>query len=207
MDKTKKVVILGTPHGRNVAGKCSPDRTYYEYRFGRELAMTLRMMLEAEGWTVMVDWTADLVPASQKAELQMRCDLVNAVCNAWGADNCIYVSMHTNAAGDGWNKARGWCVYTSPGRTKGDVLADHIWKAAKEVLEGVTPVRQDMTDGDPDYEAGLYVLKNTRCASVLTENLFHDNQEDLDVLQSMEGMERLAKLHMMGIESYFAAQG
>ena len=28
------------------------------------------------------------------------------------------------------------------------------------------------TDGDSDYEANFYVLKNTKCPAVLTENLF-----------------------------------
>jgi N-acetylmuramoyl-L-alanine amidase len=29
-----------------------------------------------------------------------------------------------------------------------------------------------MSDGDPDKEANLYVIKNTKCPAVLTENFF-----------------------------------
>lgn len=211
-EKGKKVVIIGTPHGENVPGKCSPDGNYYEYRFGRELAMALKLVLEQDGYTVVVDWTADVVPEMVQGkatkELEMRCEIVNAVCKAFGAENCVYVSVHSNASGsDGrWHDARGWSVYTSVGQTRSDRLASHIWDAAKELLSGKTLVRSDMGDGDPDYESDLYVLRKTACAAVLTENLFHDNREDVDMLLSVEGFERLVEVHRRGIEAYFESE-
>jgi N-acetylmuramoyl-L-alanine amidase len=33
-------------------------------------------------------------------------------------------------------------------------------------------MRTDFSDGDADKEAHLYVLKNTNCPAVLTENFF-----------------------------------
>ena len=37
-----KVVILGTAHGSNVPGKCSPDKKFREYRFSREVINLLK---------------------------------------------------------------------------------------------------------------------------------------------------------------------
>ena len=39
-------------------------------------------------------------------------------------------------------------------------------------------LRKDYSDGDPDWESDFFILKNTLCAAVLTENLFHDNSDD-----------------------------
>lgn len=59
-----------------------------------------------------------------------------------------------------------------------------------------------MTDGDPDKEAHFYILKHTKCPSVLTENLFQDNREDVAFLLSDEGKEVITALHVNGIMSY-----
>ena len=44
-----------------------------------------------------------------------------AYCNA---KNCLYVSIHANAAGTGkeWKKAYGWSVWTTKGKTNSDKL-------------------------------------------------------------------------------------
>ncbi len=45
-------------------------------------------------------------------------------------------------------------------------------------------IRTDYTDGDPNLEADFYILKNILCAAALTENLYHDNAQDLAFLES-----------------------
>lgn len=50
-----KVVILGTAHGSNVPGKCSPDKKFREYKFSREVIKQLKPQLEALGLLVFVD--------------------------------------------------------------------------------------------------------------------------------------------------------
>ncbi len=37
-----KVVILGTAHGINTPGKCSPDKKFREYKFSREVINILK---------------------------------------------------------------------------------------------------------------------------------------------------------------------
>ena len=58
-----KVVILGTAHGINTPGKCSPDKKFREYKFSREVINILKPKLEALGLTVYIDIPQDEVPA------------------------------------------------------------------------------------------------------------------------------------------------
>ena len=108
--------------------------------------------------------------------------------------SCIFISIHSNAAGsDGkWKNARGWCVFTSPGKTKSDTLATYLYNEAKAILppDNKYYVRSDWSDKDPDYEANFYVLTKTKCPAVLTENLFYDNKDDLAFLTSEEGKKK-----------------
>lgn len=217
----KKMIILGTAHGENVGGKRSPDKRLEEYRFSREIVARLKSELEAAGCTVYVDLPSDRVPTPQTEELRTRCAIVNDLCKKYGKENCLYVSIHVNAAGgDGaWKQAGGWCAYTSRGQTTADLLADCLYKAAEDNLRGYArlmeagkkqgsygqlqrPLRIDLSDGDRDMEADFYVLKHTACAAVLTENLFMDNRSDVGFLLSDAGKRAIVGLHKEGILNF-----
>lgn len=221
--ENSKVVILGTAHGVNVLGKRSPDKRLEEYAYSRKVVQELKRQLEADGLTVLVDIASDYVPPKQEQELKLRCDIVNALCKKYGKENCIYVSIHVNAAGgDGkWHMAGGWSAYTSVGETKADELAECLYECARQSLwpyakameecqnNGVgydkkqRPFRTDKaTDGDSDLEKNFYVLKNTLCPAVLTENLFMDNKADVDYLLDPMGFLSIVELHKDGIETY-----
>lgn len=211
------VIELYDPgHGINTAGKCSPDKSLREYKKARELVRDIVAKRRAMGYDARV-----LVSEETDISLTERCRRVNKLCDQYGSSNVILVSVHCNAAGaDGkWKSAGGWCVYTSPGQTKADILATHIWNAANVDLkpyidrfpilkaEGAydgrqVPIRADWSDGDPDYEARFAVLTGTKCPAVLTESLFQDNQADVAFLLSKEGHDAVVKLHVNGVESY-----
>jgi len=131
----------------------------------------VRDILKDMGYQVFIDIEDDDLKVSQSKELQLRCKIVNELVKQY--KNCIYVSIHVNAAAsDGkWHDATGWEVYTSVGKTKADKLATCLYNAAKLNLKD-KKMRIDLSDGDPDKEAHLYVLKNTNCPAVLTENFF-----------------------------------
>lgn len=57
------------------------------------------------------------------------------------------------------------------------------------------------------WTSSLYVLNNTRCPAVLTENLFQDNREDVAFLLSPSGREAIARLHVRGIVEYIKSRG
>lgn len=67
------------------------------------------------------------------------------------------------------------------------------------------PFRMDTGDGDRDIESNFYILKNTLCAAVLTENLFQDNRSDVEFLLSAAGRRAIVSLHVEGIVNYLSS--
>ena len=218
--KKRLTVILGTAHGKNVAGKRSPDGIFQEWQYSREIVEQLRSELtgQAQNVDVFVDITCEDAPLPQQEELTRRVSYVNHLCSKRGSQNCIYVSIHVDAAasGDEWKTAGGWTAYTSTGRTSADILATYLYEAAEKHLAGYAakmedgkkkglygsnqkPFRKDTSDGDPDKEDNFYVLTRTKCAAVLTENLFMDNKADVAFLQSEDGRKSIVALHKEAI--------
>lgn len=196
-----KTIILGTAHLKSTPGKCSPDGKFREYQYSREIVAAIKANLVNLGYNVFVDIEDDDLNVTQSRELSLRCKVVNDLCKVY--DDCIYVSIHVNAASsDGkWHTATGWEAYTTPGKTKADKLATCLYNAAKKNFKNVK-IRTDISDGDPDKEANLYVLKHTNCPAVLTENLFQDNKSDVEYLQSDKGFHEIVRIHVEGILEY-----
>lgn len=186
------VVLIDNGHGKDTAGKRSPDGRLREYAYAREIAARLEKALIARGIDAI-----RITPEENDVSLAERCRRANR----YGSKDVILVSVHCNAAGNGgqWMNARGWEAWTSIGNTKADKLATCLYEAA-----GKTgfKLRRDETDGDPDKEGHLYILKHTLCPAVLTENLFQDNREDVDYLLSETGKQAIVDLHVNGIIEY-----
>lgn len=209
-------ILIDNGHGSNTPGKCSPDKSLREYAWSREIASRIVTALKARGYDA-----ERIVTEETDVSLTERCRRANNWCAKLGASNVIFVSIHSNAAGgDGkWKTAGGFCVYTSPGKTKADDLATAIWNTANEVLKPYIdrfpllkahgaydskqkPMRADWSDGDPDYEARFTVLTGTKCPAILTESLFQDNKADVAFLLSEEGKKAITDLHVEGIIKY-----
>ena len=201
MDNSK-VVILGTAHGVNTPGKCSPDKKFREYRFSREVINDLKPKLEALGLKVYIDITQDEVPRPPVAELSQRCRIVNSICAKHGTKNCVYVSIHVNAAGSGgvWRTARGFAVYVARQCSEASRrLAKSLCDTAIAMgLRGNRSIPKEHY-----WQANFFVIKNTHCPAVLTENLFQDNREDVECLMSAEGKAKIVELHRKCIKAYF----
>lgn len=198
-----KVILLDNGHGRNCKGKMSPffeDGTrFYEYEFNRDIVKRITEKLDKLGvkYHVIVPELEEDIPLSTRA------NRANKYCNQYGKNNCLFISVHSNAAGNGkeWKNARGWSVYTTKGITKSDDIATVFWNEANKLLPeyGMT-MRKDMTDGDPDYEANFTVIYKTLCPAILTENLFFDNKKDCEFLMSDEGRDVIAQIHVNAIK-------
>ena len=194
-------IIFGTAHQKSIQGKGSPDGKFKEYKYSREVVRAASAILKDMGYQVFIDIEDDDLRVPQSRELSLRCKIVNELVKQY--KDCIYVSIHVNAAAsDGkWHEGTGWEVYTSVGKTKADELATCLYNAAKFNLKE-KKLRVDFSDGDADKEAHLYVLKNTNCPAVLTENFFQDNKKDVDYLLSDEGFHSIVRLHVEGILQY-----
>ena len=196
-------VILGTAHLKSTPGKCSPDKKFFEYQYSRKIVNKVYEILKEKGYDTYVDVPEEDLKITSNQELVYRCKIVNNYCKKFGTSNCIYVSIHVNAAGgDGkWHTATGWEAYTTKGVTKADSLAEKLYQAAESNLKG-QKIRKDLSDGDSDKEANFYVLKHSYCPAVLTENFFQDNKDDVAFLLSEEGFNKIVNLHVEGIINY-----
>lgn len=191
-------IIIDNGHGIETPGKRSPDGKFLEYQYNRLIASRVIAELMDCGYDASL-----LVPEISDIPLAERCRRVNAVCDEVGASNVILVSIHVNAAGsDGkWHSASGWSAYTSPGITRADLLAYDLYEAAKKYLVG-QKIRLFNGPKEPDFESNLYILKHTKCAAVLTENLFQDCRKDVEFLQNRAGKEAITMLHVEGIKEF-----
>lgn len=210
------IVLIDNGHGSDTSGKCSPDKSMREYKWAREIAASIVNILKSKG----ID-ARRIVTEETDIPLATRANRVNAICRQVGKQNVILISVHSNAAGDDgkWKSAGGWCVYTTPGKTKADDLATELWNAAQSELKPYAenfkvlqkageydsrqvPLRADWSDGDPDYEANFYIIRKTLCPAVLTESLFQDNRADVEFLLSESGKNAIVSLHVNGIINY-----
>tara|TARA_R100001530_G_C4279095_1_gene145100 strand:- start:11 stop:628 length:618 start_codon:yes stop_codon:yes gene_type:complete len=132
----------------------------------------------------------DIVNDWQDVSLATRVNRANAIYAYY--KNAIYMSVHSN----GFNKesAHGYSVYTSPGRTKSDRLAD-ILLSYMELEFPDHKLRKDTSDGDMDKEAAFYVLRKTKMPALLSENFFMTNKRECDLLLTEDFRDRIAKCH------------
>ena len=199
--KSRFVILIDNGHGYDTKGKRSPDGRLLEYKYAREIAASVHRQLVSLGYDARL-----LVPETNDVSLTERARRANLVCAKAGSTNVILISIHCNAAGNGqWMNARGWSAFTSRGTTKADTIANFLYAEAEHQFAGLK-IRKDMSDGDPDWEEGFYILRKTVCPAVLTENFFQDNQEDVEYLLSVEGRAAIVATHVNGIVNYINAQ-
>ena len=179
-----KIILLDNGHGQETPGKRSPlwkdGRQLFEWEFNRD--MVRRIILKCEHTGIRA---VKLVPETFDVPLEERCKRANLWydrCNG----NCVVVSIHANAGG-----GTGFEVYTSPGQTKADPIATKLIEQLQQDFPEIK-IRKDMADGDPDKEAGFYILKHTKAPAILAENLFMDNEADCQLLMAEDFRDKLA---------------
>lgn len=210
MLKQNVLIVLGTAHRMREPGKQSPDGRLKECVYSRGICKEVAIKLRSYGYKVEIDYEPlDLSKTMQSnnyitersRELAMRVNYVNELCKQNGAKNVLYVSVHCNAAGsDGkWHDANGWqvCVSTKASQSS-KLLANCLYGAAKS--NGLKMRQPSATQ--KYWPQSLYVLNNTNCPAVLTENLFQDNKKDVDYLLSETGIHNIVRLHVEGIINY-----
>ena len=195
-------VLIDAGHGIDTPGKRSPDGSFLEYLWNRQVADLVLSRLRASGLD------ADLVVTeTNDITLRTRAMRVNRICDRLGASNVLLVSIHANAAGNGksWMYATGWECHTSPGKTKSDALAECFYKSFSNAFPEKR-MRRDLSDGDSDKESNFYILTKTRCPAVLLENFFYDNREECAWLLLPGTRERIADAIVAGIKKYIKTQ-
>ena len=183
-------ILLDAGHGIDTAGKRSPvwsdGSQLFEYEFNRDIVKRIADELDEIGIEYVI-----ICPEQLDISLSERVARANAVAQNY---NSLFISVHANAGG-----GTGWEIFTSIGETKSDAYATVFAKEAMSKLPG-WKIRKDTTDGDDDKEANFYVLKNTICPAVLTENFFMDSEKDCRFIMSEEGRNTIALLHVNAIK-------
>ena len=190
-------IILDFGHGMNdtTKGKYSPlldpnefnlrDLTVYQNRFregnfNRLIGQRLERMLKDAGFEVHI-----VSDNYKDNSLKDRVNKANQIAAKYGKGNCIYISIHSNAAGNGiaWNNATGVSVHCCrKSSEKSKRLAQLIYKHVLD--KGYNGNRS--IPKDHIWYNDFFVLKNTTMPAVLVENLFYDNKSDLKKLMSDE---------------------
>ena len=191
-------ILIDNGHGVDTAGKCSPDKTLYEYKWAREIANRLVAALKAKGYDA-----ERIVTEETDVPLRTRCQRVNAICQKAGAKNCLLISVHINAAGNGtWNTATGWSGWVAPNASANSKkLAQCLYAEAEaRNLKGNRSVPSCKY-----WNGNFAIVRDTNCPAVLTENLFQDNQQEVKYLLSETGKRTIVDLHVNGIINYIKA--
>lgn len=198
--KSNMKILIDNGHGIDTLGKCSPDRRLLEYKWTREIASRIVDTLKKEGYDA-----ERIVIEEKDISLTERCRRVNNICAKKGTKNCILISVHINAAGNGqWYNASGWTEWVSKkASANSKKLAQILYEeAVARKLQG-----NRFVPATKYWEANYTIITKTNCPAVLTENLFQDNKEEVDFLLSEKGKQTIVDLHVAGIKKYIAVNG
>lgn len=200
--KKNTIVILDAGHGAVIngvpqtAGKRSPvwgdGSQLFEGEFNRAVMDGIATQLKQHGVHCEI-----LVSEQTDVSLSERVRRANKITADNPAALCVLISIHSNAGG-----GKGFEAFTSVGETTSDLVAEHICNAFKSEYPD-KPLRADRTDGDLDKERNFYILRKTRCAAVLTENFFMDNEDECkNILMTKAGRQRIINYHVAGLMSF-----
>lgn len=186
-------------HGRKTPGKRSPDGRLEEWKYVREIGSAV-----ADHFRDKLKFDVEEIVAADDPNdvpLADRVAIVNKIVKANPNQQCLLCSFHVNAASSGkeWMKAKGWSVFISRNASEtSKQFANALFDAAVEL--GEKP-RQYLPK-QKYWEAGYYILRNTKCPAILTENFFMDNKQEVDFLLSEEGRTLVENIHIVGISKY-----
>ena len=194
----KLIVLIDNGHGKNTKGKCSPDKSIYEWEYTREIACRLYERLLIEGIEAIL-----ITPEEKDISLTERVKREKKFtkeAKKVGKETC-FISLHLNAAGgDGrWKTARGWTGWIAQEASADSKKLAQLLYAEAEArgLQGDRCVPSTKY-----WTANYTVCTDTSCPAVLTENLFQDNKEDVAYLLTEEGKEAIVDLHLQAIKRY-----
>ena len=185
--------ILDAGHGIDTPGKRSPvwddGSQLLEYRFNRQIVEKIENIAKGLGIK-----TFNVCPEVTDVSLHERCNRANIYMADHPKENCVYVSVHWNAAGV--EQAHGFEVFTFPNSKRSILIADEIIAAVKEHLPSMK-LRLDNRDGHGAKDARFVVLKKTFMPSILTENGFFTNEKECKKMLTEDFKFDIAVIHIL----------
>ena len=197
---TNRIIVIDPGHGGADAG--TAHNGLVEKKLTLDIALRLRTLLMQAGWSVRMTRESDVDPyspqtyatfaadgrpnASDRAYLQTRCDVANAV-NAR-----MFISIHVNYA-EASNVHGTTFYYTKPQ----DV------PLAQAIERGLIPAAGTQDDGV--VKSNLYVTKHTLMPAVLVETGFISNPGDVQLLADPGFLQNVAAGIAAGVKAYAGA--
>lgn len=192
------LVLLANCHGKNTAGKRSPDGRLREYAWGREINKRITEELYKYGIKTIV-----INPEENEVKLAVQAERANKYYNQYKNqyDEIVLLSPHVNAsAGNGWTDASGFSCYvynkaSKKSRKLAKIIADIAYD--KYELQGNRWL--------PDaryFEANYAILRLTCMPAILSECGYQTNHKDVEFLLSEEGKRIYTDLHVSAIRNY-----
>ncbi len=179
------LIVIDPGHGGSDPG--AHNATTVEKDLNLDVSQRLRSLLVARGWIVQMTRTADAdvygPNASDRNELQARCDIANA------AGARIFISMHTNSY-----------VNSSPSGTTTYYYKSQDLPLAQAIHHRLVPLLGTKDDGVVKYR--FYVIARTTMPAVLIETAFLSNRNDAELLRSAEFLQRIAQGVADGVRDY-----
>jgi len=188
---SKYIYCLDAGHGSDTPGKRSPkweDGTQLlEWQYTRIIRNSIINLLELYKISYYVVNLED-----EDISLSERAKRINKLNKN---NKTITISLHGNAAGV--EEANGYEVWTSPGQTKSDTIADVFYKHAERTK--MLRMRRDTSDGDNDKEARFSILTKTNGPAILTETGFYTNEEECHNMMTEDFIGIVALMHTTAI--------
>jgi len=180
-------IAIDAGHGYNTPGKRTPDGSMREWEFNSAVATLVQD--ELQNYEGVETLRVDDPTGKTDVPLKTRTDKANA----WKAD--VYVSIHANAAGSGWNSAEGieTYVYTSKPKEAMTLAANVQNRLIRETGRKNQGVKT----------ADFHVLRETHMTAILVECGFMTNKEEATLLKSDSYRKKVATAIVAGIaETY-----
>ena len=192
---SKTLVILDAGHGIDTPGKRSPiwsnNTQLFEWKFNRDIVDYIIQYLQVANISYV-----KLVEETQDISLKERVDRINSIFKEYKDKYKIYlISVHGNAA-DNTPTANGIEVFTSIGETKSDTIAEIVYEKLKNLGWKMRPNRSNKGSKEENF----YILKNSHCPAVLTENGFYTNEEECKRMLDYYWQKEIALAHYKAIQ-------
>jgi N-acetylmuramoyl-L-alanine amidase len=197
----KPIILLDSGHGGLISGvyQTAPAKmfthkedgtTAYEGVINRIVKKNVITFMDALGLKYI-----DICPTDLDLPLPVRTNVINTYCNQYGEDNCLLISLHSNAGA-----GRGFEIWTSPGDDGSDPYATRFYDLYTSRFPTIA-MRSDKSDQDPDKESKFWILVQSKCPAILPEWLFFDNYQDWVYMKSNTNQVAYAKMIVEFINS------
>ena len=192
---SKTLVILDAGHGIDTPGKRSPiwsnNTQLFEWKFNRDIVDSIIGYLQVANISYV-----KLIEESQDISLKERVDRINTIYKENKDKYKVYlISIHGNAA-DNAPTANGIEVFTSIGETKSDIIAEVFYEKLKNLGWKMRPNRSNKGGKEENF----YILKNSHCPAILTENGFYTNEEECKKMLDFYWQKEIALAHYKAIQ-------